>query len=60
MAVGVDVCKDAHDVAVGPQGEFGGLRSTWAGVGKLIAKLGGFKVEVVVIEATDRWEFALA
>ena len=60
LSIGVDVCKDRLDVAFGPQGEVAWFKNTKAGIRKLLCKLQGLAVGVVVIESTGGWEGPLA
>ncbi len=60
VVIGVDVCKDRLDVAFGPQGKVAWFENTRAGIRKLLARLQGLEVGVVVVEATGGWEGSLA
>lgn len=56
ICIGVDVSSEHLDAAIGPQGPVQRFANTAAGIGKLIRRLGGLSVEVVLMEATGGWE----
>ena len=60
ICIGVDVSSEHLDAAFGPQGQVRRFCNTAAGIRKLIAHLRGIDVEVVLMEATGGWEYALA
>lgn len=60
ICVGVDVSSEHLDAAFGPQGPVQRFGNTRAGIRKLLGRLRGLAVEVVLMEATGGYEFALA
>lgn len=60
IVVGIEVAKDTIDVALGVQGIVGQFANATEGHDGLIAKLSGTPVELIVLEATGGYEFAVA
>lgn len=60
ICIGVDVASEHLDAAFGPQGQVRRFGNTAAGIEKLVRRLRGLDVEVVLMEATGGWEYALA
>jgi len=60
IAVGIDVAKETFDVAFGVQGIVEQFANSTEGHDGLIAKLAGTPVELIVLEATGGYEFAVA
>ncbi len=60
ICVGVDVSSEHLDAAFGPEGQVRRFCNTAAGIRKLIRRLRGIDVEVVLMEATGGYESALA
>jgi len=57
--IGVDVAKQHLDWAAGEQGEVTRCPNTPAGVRRLVAKLGEFDLELIVVESTGGYERSL-
>jgi transposase len=60
MFVGIDVAKDTFDAALGVGGEVVQFSNDNAGFEALLARLRGFDVPLVVMEATGGYQAALA
>ena len=60
VVVGIDVCKDTLDIAIGAAEPGWTCKNEPTGFDELFAKLAGFQVCLVVLEATGGWEAAVA
>lgn len=60
MVVGIDIAKETFDVAFGVNGAVEQFANSPEGHDGLIAKLNGTPVELIVLEATGGYEFAIA
>lgn len=60
MVVGIDIAKETFDVSFGAQGVIEQFANAPQGHDELIAKLNGTPVELIILEATGGYEFAVA
>lgn len=60
MVVGIDIAKETFDVAFGVQGVVEQFANSADGHDELIAKLSATPVELIILEATGGYEFAVA